>query len=604
MAKLKGYIEFILDSVRNRGNCIDRSKLSSYIKQNIGKEMYRSFYVFEKPFKDSPKNYLGNYMTDYIILDIDSHDKLRPVVQKLNELIGEEKYLPYFSGRGFHILFHSDMFGFEPSPSLPAVVKATIKSLFPEADPSIYSKSAIYRLPHSINQKTGLYKIPLYKNELWDLDYIRSIAKQPRHNDFDYSSVNIVGDGRLSEFIIESEPVSIRAAFEPVRIATCIHTIYGSNPIKGKRHVSVLVLASHFRRHGIPFEATYNALWQWLQKNPDGFPEEEFRSIVEKVYQVGYTYSCNHPLLKQHCSPQCIYFKGKSLAREVLTVDDVHATFKDKINQDFTGRTLNFDELLDMSSDARAYPGELVTLFGLPGAGKTAIAQLLALGMDIKGNIESENQLPVLYISMEMSAELMYRRWAQMVLNMNKEQVLNYFKNIVNGKPLPEMSNILLRVVSPSLTIIREEVKKYQPRLLVVDYIELLDIEAASERGRIKTITRFLKQLALNEDIIVLAISQVSRIYSRAGILDLYAGKESSSIEADSDKVIGLWGANNQKEKKIEFFKNRDGDTLDVQYVMMTDSFRFMKISEKEYKRAEAKNKSPFIANTNGGFLR
>lgn len=581
------YIELVVGGFTNRGKFVKKGELKKEVRKYIRQRIpaYRSFYLYEKSVI-SPKNYMGNYATDYIVLDIDDHSKLKSVIEKLDVLL-EDKYIPFFSGRGFHILFHSDMFGFEPSPNLPAVVKATVKSLFPEVDASIYSKSAIYRLAHTVNQKTGLYKIPLYRNELDDLEYIKELAKSPRL-DFNYSEYDLIGDGRLKEYIHYSTPKeNIREAFEPIKIATCIHNIHNSGPIKGKRHQSLLVLASHFRRHGIPYEATYNALKAWLSKNSEGFPEEEFKEIVSKVYNVGYTYSCNHPLLKEHCSPQCIYFRNKSYGNEILSAVEMHTALKNRVKEDFTNRTLDLDLLLDVSAGAKAYPGELVTLFGLPGSGKTALSQNIAVGMDIHGNIRT--QLPTLYISMEMSAEMMYRRWAQIVMDMTRGEAIEYFKNISDGQPLQELGNILLRVISPSLQQIEEEVKKYQARLVIIDYIELLDVNANSERGRIKAITRFLKQLALREDIIVLAISQVSRAYSRLGVLDLYAGKESSSIEADSDKVIGMWGSNAQRVKKIEFFKNRDSENLDIQFVELTDSFRFRKSTKEVYEKYERK---------------
>ena len=66
--------------------------------------------------------------------------------------------------------------------------------------------------------------------------------------------------------------------------------------------------------------------------------------------------------------------------------------------------------------------------------------------------------------------------------------------------------------------------------------------------------------MAVNLDIIIVQVSQVSREYSRAEILDLYAGKGSGAIENASRKVIGLHGKASSSSKSIELLKNTDGE--------------------------------------------
>ena len=54
--------------------------------------------------------------------------------------------------------------------------------------------------------------------------------------------------------------------------------------------------------------------------------------------------------------------------------------------------------------------------------------------------------------------------------------------------------------------------------------------------------------MAVNLDIIIIQVSQVSRDYSRNEVLDLYAGKGSGAIENASRKVIGLNGQSKSPE--------------------------------------------------------
>ena len=66
--------------------------------------------------------------------------------------------------------------------------------------------------------------------------------------------------------------------------------------------------------------------------------------------------------------------------------------------------------------------------------------------------------------------------------------------------------------------------------------------------------------MAVNNDLIIIQVSQVSREYSRNQVLDLYAGKGSGAIENASRKVIGLNGQANSSKKTLEILKNTDGE--------------------------------------------
>ena len=83
--------------------------------------------------------------------------------------------------------------------------------------------------------------------------------------------------------------------------------------------------------------------------------------------------------------------------------------------------------------------------------------------------------------------------------------------------------------------------------------------------------------MAVNLDVIIIQISQVSREYSRNDILDLYAGKGSGAIENASRKVIGLQGQANTNVKHVSMYKNTDGELFDAE-VEWRESFRLRRI--------------------------
>ena len=133
----------------------------------------------------------------------------------------------------------------------------------------------------------------------------------------------------------------------------------------------------------------------------------------------------------------------------------------------------------------------------------------------------------------------------------------------------------MVQTISPTLDKIAEKVKELQPSLLIIDYIDLVDtpVSYRGEYEKIKYISHGLSNMAVNNDMIVIQISQVSREYSRNEVLDLYAGKGSGAIENASRKVIGLNGQSDSKTRAVRLFKNTDGELFDTE-VEWTPSFR------------------------------
>ena len=85
--------------------------------------------------------------------------------------------------------------------------------------------------------------------------------------------------------------------------------------------------------------------------------------------------------------------------------------------------------------------------------------------------------------------------------------------------------------------------------------------------------------MAVNNDMIVIQISQVSREYSRNEVLDLYAGKGSGAIENASRKVIGLNGQSKSSIRNVKLLKNTDGELFETQ-LEWTPSFRLRRKEE------------------------
>ena len=178
----------------------------------------------------------------------------------------------------------------------------------------------------------------------------------------------------------------------------------------------------------------------------------------------------------------------------------------------------------------------------------------------------------------------MHRRNLQIVSGASKDTVMNNYKNLYDYHK-EELSHIIMQSVSPTIPQIQDKIKQLQPKCVVIDYIDLVDVpfNKRGEYEKLNYISHSLSNIAVNEDIIILQISQVSRDYSRNQIMDLYAAKGSGAIENASRKVIGITGSSENVEKKVSLFKNSDGDLFDV-VLEWTPSFRLKRKVEEVVK--------------------
>ena len=475
----------------------------------------------------------------------------------------------------------NDVFGFEESPNLPLRVKNTIMKLFPEVDPAVYIRTALYRVQHTINKKKDLYKIPLTKEELMNYDPTR-IKKMAITNRVDFNYELLVGSRQLNKYIIHEMPkiLSMKTVVEPRNIVPCVQEMLVQGPKEGGRAKTALRIASHFRRHGIPSDFAKLALLHWNNKSLN---DKKIIDVVENTYNYGYQHACSDEIMKEHCKTNCIHFLRKDYLIGVKSSSELQKDLHERLTTDFNGRTIKLSEMLGIDVDSDIYPGELVTIFGPTGSNKTAFAQNIALGVDFVNDVINKDwQIPTLFLSLELSDWYLHRRNLQIVSGADKQIASENHADIYE-KHKDELSHIVVQTISPTIKDIQTKIKELQPALVVVDYIDLIEVpRGRAEYDKIKHVSHSLSNLAVNMDVIIIQISQVARDYSRNEVLDLYAGKGSGAIENASRKVIGLNGQAGESRKTVHMFKNTDGDSnwdCDIQW---RSSFRLKRIEKEQ----------------------
>jgi len=218
--------------------------------------------------------------------------------------------------------------------------------------------------------------------------------------------------------------------------------------------------------------------------------------------------------------------------------------------------------------------GELVTIGGYTSQGKSTFAIQLAIDF-------AANNKKVLYLSTEMSEQEIGRR---ILSNQNKKNIMDFrkgrfeegekeaFQSIINiiSKISGKWEMNIKRVYD--ILDIKKYIRKYKPEVVFLDYIQNLGADSKfSDYQRATYNIKELQKLALEKDIVIFVLSQLSRNKEirKPRLADL---RDSGRIEECSNIVIFLYWEDRLKEKikqrrggeppeelEIRIGKNRDG---------------------------------------------
>lgn len=117
---------------------------------------------------------------------------------------------------------------------------------------------------------------------------------------------------------------------------------------------------------------------------------------------------------------------------------------------------------------------------------------------------------------------------------------------------------------------IEDIMKENDYKIVFVDYLQLIKYTNTDEWGSIRAATKEFKNMAFRHNKVIVTGSQVSRSSTERG-LDLTQLFGSSSIESDTDIVIGMEAAQERRQGQdstlfVKILKNREGDIGSIKY--------------------------------------
>jgi len=327
-------INFVLPSLSStlNGGHINASDLQTKILTYGKREGY--YCLFDLEPRDSFKEYRGIHAPalGYFVFDFDSSEDISNAKADLETVIKAlhlepDTYKVFFSGnKGFHLYIRQEFFSIDPSERTAKTFERIAcdlgKALNLETlDDSIYQANRKFRIPNSVHQKTGLFKIEIDPRRLESLtvDEIKNLAKTPQKLTlFDYS----LPTTKYKKAVVSNGSVALNYGLENVGASdlsgsgdfatftqkVCIDRMLNSKHKEGMRHeVAMTIIADYFQR-GTPKSDTESALQKFCSLNGiDERFERDYKRAILDIYNGGtqYKFGCYSKIKQKFCSGTC-----------------------------------------------------------------------------------------------------------------------------------------------------------------------------------------------------------------------------------------------------------------------------------------------------------
>lgn len=333
------------------------------------------------------------------------------------------------------------------------------------------------------------------------------------------------------------------------------------------------------------------------------------RRLIETAISIetdGYNWQDSVDELLDKSEKNLINISRTRTGSEFRTIEEV--LFKTQANLeklaetkgDITGIPTGFYDLDKITSGF--HESQLIIIAARPAMGKTAFA------LNLVTNVAMNTKKAVALFNLEMGAEQLAMRMLSSAGQVNGGKLMkgklehNDWKRINEAISRLAETNIYIDD-TPGITIgeIRAKARRLASdgnlAMIVIDYLQLISIDskyAGNRQQEISEISRSLKTLAMELQIPIIALAQLSRSVDsrddkRPILSDL---RESGSIEQDADLVAFLYrddyynkeAAIDENTSKSEFIikKHRNGPTSTIDLIFKRDTSTFVNFINKE----------------------
>lgn len=545
-------------------------------KQNYYVSVFR-FNERHKQIEQDHKSVAGikDTLTNMLLWDIDSGDKdktfeenweiARAGAVKLcmnlvnNYNVEPDEILVAFSGsKGFHV---SVNLGHDITPE---EFKTAVTKIAGDVkvDKTVAHANCMIRVMGTINQKSGLYKIPLTVFELDELDIneIRELAKTPRY-DFSVPSKIVTLSPEIFKTVDKKEAtILVNADYDystpPKGWKKYKWALAQGWFDSGERHNALMVIAATSRGLGYSKEHTYYICKAALKKQSARTGDEEFdkqelfQNIIEDsvfsgTWDGGQYSPDNNPWLKKYCERMQIDVKKD--------VDNIVQLYH--IEEEFVDYVKNIDKntiLTGIPELDEALPltiGMNLGIIGAASSGKTA------LSLKILENTSQAGVVSV-FASLDMRRNRLYEKLLYRLSGLSRKDlydkiqkgeaasifalVREKYKNVYfYDRSCPSVDDIR------AYTLAIEEQTGQKVKLVMVDYFERVNAERSDDTAASKEVAGKLQDMVNDLNVCLITLVQPNKFAISGGpdtpILNYSSIKGSSFLYQAFRSIISIW---------------------------------------------------------------
>ncbi len=606
-----------------------------YKNIDLNKDYYTSAFFYNEDQYNTFKTTgtvagINDTVTNKLYWDFDSADNLNQAKDDAHVLcarlakiynLASDNIALFFSGKkGFQVevTFQSETFTPQEVKNICLNVGEGLNTL----DRQIYNANRILRLPLSKHQDTGLFKVPLDFTGLADAT-IEEIKNEARQS-FDASQLRDIFKPasitpKLKELKIKSPKVE---TVTKLKIAYDISEVDWSSKPKfltpekyllslgffdsGERSHALMILGSTFKSLGFNETQTYHFLksaaeLQGERTGDDKFPKSEiYKNIIAQIYSPhwkGGVYSIANDDLLQTLST---LVPASAKVEDEADVHDIEETAKLFVSyaKDIDKNTLKFG-IPCLDNNLHVQVGRLYGIIGPPGSGKTS------LGVTVHNNT-SQLGIPSMFFSFDMSKFDVFQKLIQRHTKLDRDKLYDIYRT--NNKTeqqriaklvADEYKNVRFvfktgqSIEEMKQTIINTEKKLgVNFRLIVVDYLELVQSKYSDPTQSSAEVIQGLREIAINMNKAVLVFLQPNKMSSTIDepLLSYNAAKGSSAIAQACTAILTIHrpGYSSRTPETDKFFsidcvKNRSGRlfSADLHWDGLTGNIRELEDIER-----------------------
>ena len=289
-----------------RNHFINTKDLKANLNQYDG-DIYCTIYKYDSEDQNTA-NFIAPLYFDLDIDDIENNyikvkQDLLLVVRRLKTVFGlsEKDIEIYFSGsKGFHILISHKIFGFEPGKDInkhykKVAIDLKTYTVNKSVDTRIYDSKRLFRVPNTVNHKTGLYKVAISYDKIKSIntyDELKEYASKPKPNIpklYKFNAKARVAFDELIERIDAEEKAKINAKLakefiQRKELLPCVQYILNHGCAKGQRNNTTVALANSLFQIGKDYSEVLEIILYWNKtKNEDPLDDNEIRNTVKSA---------------------------------------------------------------------------------------------------------------------------------------------------------------------------------------------------------------------------------------------------------------------------------------------------------------------------------